>query len=692
MAMLARKRRMTMTKHVVILGMSGAMLMGGMVWAQVHVTSGFIKPTAEELAMTSLPGFPGASAVVLFREEVTNDDMHSVEHYDRIKILTKDGEKYANVELPFYSTMFVDSDHMGDDKSLGEIAGRTIHSDGRIIPLTAKPYLKVIEKQRGVKIQEKVFTLPDVELGSIIEYRYTTRIDDNMYESPNWYIQGELYLKAAHYLWYPTEKNLIDSRQHPIRSISWFPILPEGAIVQRHDLPHASLYSTGPVQYFDLVVKDVPSQVKEEYMPPIASYSYRVLFNFTAEQTAAEWWKDEGKDWSKRLDSFANPNSELKAATQTLIAGAATQDEKLKKIYAAVMALDNTHYSRAHEKREDKAEGEGKVKSAADVLVHERGTATQMTELFVGMARAAGMKAYFMLLPDRSIELFTPTWLSFQQFDDLIAIINVDGKEVFFDPGDRYCGYGHLAWEHTYVRGLRQVDGGTDFGNTSGDDYKANRTSRVANLNMNEKGQITGTIKLTFMGEAAVRWRHAALTGDDESLKHELTKDLEGMVPKSLEVKVGQIDHLKEYEQPLVVVYEVTGTLGTQTGKRLILPSDLFEVGTSAIFPDEKRVQPVYFHYPQLMQDAMRVNVPAGFSVEAVPAEAKISLPGQEVYSFVATEDAKGFTARRDYIQNELIVMPKDYDGLRKYYSQVESKDQESVVLKVERATTSAAN
>ena len=211
---------MRITKHVVSMGLLGTMVMGGMVWAQTHVTSGFIKPTAEELAMTSLPGFPGVSAVVLFREEVTNDDMHSVGHYDRIKILTKDGEKYANVELPFYSTTFVDTEHLGDDKSLGEIEGRTIHADGKIIPLTAKPYLKVIEKQQGVKLQEKVFTLPDVEVGSIIEYRYTTRIDDNMYEAPDWYIQGELYLKAAHYLWYPTEKELIDSRQHPIHSRS----------------------------------------------------------------------------------------------------------------------------------------------------------------------------------------------------------------------------------------------------------------------------------------------------------------------------------------------------------------------------------------------------------------------------------------------------------------------------------------
>ena len=59
-----------------------------------------------------------------------------------------------------------------------------------------------------MKVQERVFTLPDVEVGSIIEYRYATRIADNIYEAPEWIIQGELYVKQAHYIWYPTSKEL----------------------------------------------------------------------------------------------------------------------------------------------------------------------------------------------------------------------------------------------------------------------------------------------------------------------------------------------------------------------------------------------------------------------------------------------------------------------------------------------------
>lgn len=639
--------------------------------------------------MTSLPGYPGVAAVVLDREETTEDDLHVVHHYERIKVLTKEGEKYANVQLPFVTTTG-DSDYDQNDKTLGEIQARTIHADGTIIPFTGKPYLKVLEKSKDVKVQERVFTLPDVEVGSILEYRYATRIADNMYEAPNWYIQGDLYVKSAHYKWYPTSQELTNSREQLINTITWFPILPEGVKVERHDIPQAGL-SPGPRQYFEVVVKDVPPEIKEPYMPPIASFSYRVLFNFTAERTYAEWWKNEGKDWAKSMDSFADVNSTLRKETAAITEGATTDDQKLQKIYAAVMALENTRYSRQREQREDKASGEGKVKNAADVLSHKRGSSSQLTGLFVAMARAAGMKAYFMLVPDRSQEIFVASWLSFQQFDDTIAIVNVNGKEEYFDPGWRYTPYGHLAWQHTLVQGLREVDKGTEFGPTPGDEYKYSQTQRVANLNMDDKGQITGKIDLSFYGSPAVDWRHTALTGDDESLHHALQKYLGDMIPKSLQVKVDSVDGVQDYEQPLKVHYAVTGTLGVATGKRVIMPSDLFESGSTATFADEKRQEAVYFYYPHMVQDALRVNLPQRLAVEAIPASVRLDLPKREVYTFSVTQDASGFTTRRNHLLGELLVMPKDYAELRTFYSQFESKDQESVVLKPSQVTTAAA-
>lgn len=659
-------------------------------FAARRASAQFVEPTKEELSMTSIPGYPGAAAVVLFREEITKDDLHVVLHYERIKVLTEEGKKYANVELGYVTTTGY-YDDPGNDKTLDSIVGRTIHPDGTIIPFTGKPYLKVVEKGKDVKFQEKVFTLPDVEVGSILEYRYATRISDNVFESPDWYIQGDLFVRSAHYAWYPTQHELQDSKGRAITHISWFPILPPGVQLQHREIP-TSTFGADPQQVYEVTVKDVPPVEHEEFMPPTSSFSYRVLFNFQPYVSREDYWKSEGKEWSKRVNSFANPNNELRSATEAITAGATTQDQKLRKIYAAVMVLENTDYTRNHNEREDKANGLGHVDHASDVLKHERGNSTQLTELFVGMARAAGMKADLMLVPDRSQEVFTDYWLSFRQFDDVIAIVNVDGKEMYFDPGSRYCAYGHLAWEHTFIRGLRQKGDETAFEPTPGDQYNYNHLSRVANLQMDIHGELSGKIDLTFSGAAALRWRQVALRGDAESLQHGLRTSLEHMLPKSVEVKDVSVANLDDYEQPLKVSYTIGGTAGTWAGKRLILPADLFLANTVATFPHEKRDIAVYFHYPQLVQDALRINFPPGLSVEAAPSPAKFTFEKLGLYAMTVTPAPTNFTTRRDFAYNTVMFLPTEYPTLRTFYSQFEANDRQSVVIKVAAPATTATS
>lgn len=635
--------------------------------------------------MKSLPGYPGAPAVVLYREELTKDDLHSVQHYERVKILTEEGKKYANVELPYFSSIGT-LGTTGDDKTLEDISGRTIHPDGTIIPFTGKPYLKVLEKASGYKVQEKVFTLPDVEVGSIIEYRYATRINDNIFESPIWLIQDDLFVKEAHFAWWPTTRSLVDEDEKPINTIAWFPVLPADAKIESHELPATSL-NFAPTREYEIHVKNVPPRIKEEFMPPIGSFSYRVNFSFSPYRSQQEYWQAVGKQWSKHANSFANPNGALTEATAKITAGATTPDQKLHKIYAAVMALENTRFTRQHDQREDKASGMGQVKTAADVLVHERGTPTELTLLFVGMARAAGFHAYAMRVPDRTERIFTPMWLDTRQFDDVIAIVNVDGKDVYFDPGARYAGYAQLAWEHTFVEGLRQIDGGTALAGTPGDGYRANHLARVANLTMAADGEITGKVDITYTGAEAVYWRQRALRGDEEELRKEFREAAEHLLPKTLDIEVASMQDVSDYTKPLAVHYKVKGTLGTAVGKRVMLPTDVFRANASSTFPHEKRETSVYFHYPEFVQDAVRINLPAGYTVEAIPTSATYKMNNIGAYAMQVSQTSTSITARRDFVFADCLIERKDYPELRAFYSQLEAKDQETTVLKLTPVT-----
>ena len=246
-----------------------------------------------------------------------------------------------------------------------------------------------------------------------------------------------------------------------------------------------------------------------------------------------------------------------------------------------------------------------------------------------------------------------------------------------------------MAWENTLSRGLRQTDNGTDFAPVPGANYTTTKTQRVADLTMDTHGEVTGQILMTYIGSSALRWRHRALSGDEESLKTGLRTNLEEMLPKTLEVKVSSIENLTDYEKPLVVHYEVKGAFGTPTGKRLILPADVFLVEDVSTFPHEKREEPVYFQYPQTVADAMRIKFPATMSIEALPTETKLKFLDAAQYTLSAKTAPGSFTVQRNALFNLVIVPVKDYGELRSFYTQMETKDKDSVVLKMNAESAS---
>ncbi|MFS8084768.1 MAG: DUF3857 domain-containing protein [Acidobacteriota bacterium] len=86
-----------------------------------------------------------------------------INHYLRIKIFTERGrESQSKVDIPY-----------DNEVEIRDLAARTIKPDGSIVELQKKDFFdRTIVKQGGSKAKAKSFAMSNVELGSIIEYRY----------------------------------------------------------------------------------------------------------------------------------------------------------------------------------------------------------------------------------------------------------------------------------------------------------------------------------------------------------------------------------------------------------------------------------------------------------------------------------------------------------------------------------------
>ena len=639
------------------------------------------QPTPEELKMTSDPAAPDAPAVYLYRDERIDDKVHYQRVYARIKILTAKGkEEFGDIELPYQAHGF----------GIRGIEARTIHSDGTVIPFAGKPYDKELIKNGNVKIMAKVFSMPDVQVGSILEYQYELTYDDTYVEPPRWYVQQNVFVHKAHYHFVPMDLNgdrfvtVTDpmGKERTANRLLYYQMLPGDAKVKSE------------MDGFDLTVENIPPLPDEEYSPPMDSFSYRVIFYYSPEFSGADFWKDEGKTWSKDVDRFASPSDAIRQAVAQLTAPGDNDEQKLTKIYAAVMGLENTSFTREHSAAENRAEGLH-VKTAADIWAQKRGTDDEIARLFIAMARAAGMKADAMIVADRDENFLNTGLLNWNQLEDEIAIVTVGGKEMYFDPGERYCEFGKLHWRHAQVQGMRQSDGGPVLAVTPGLTYPDNRVVRIADLQLAADGKVSGVIRIGLSGVEALRWRQRALTTDEATVRKEFENDLQQRVPDGVVVKTNHFINLTDFNSQLMAVMDVSGSMGTETGKRVFIPGAFFEARVKPLFAETKRENPVDLHYPYEAQEQVTLTLAPGLAMESVPANAKVPLKNLALFQEVYGSKGSQYQQVREMAVGTPLYKADEYPDLRDFFQKANAQDQALLVLKrvpVAAATASAGS
>ncbi|HTV06160.1 MAG TPA: DUF3857 and transglutaminase domain-containing protein [Acidobacteriaceae bacterium] len=629
---------------------------------------GWQQPTPEELTMKSYPADPNAPAVYLYREETVDDTLHMHSLYARVKILTEKGkEMFSDIEIPYEASDF----------GIDSVAGRTIHSDGMVIPFTGKPYDKLLIKEGGLKIMAKVFSMPDVQVGSIIEYRYELRYGDNTLVSPHWMIQQNIPVVKAHYSFVPSSAvnggaeitSTLYGHELVANELLFTPNLPPGAKVQ-----------TEANGTYELDVENIPALPHDDYMPPINSNSYRLIFYYSPFHTGQEYWKTVGKYWSEDFDRFAKPTDKIREAVNGIVSPGDSDAVKIQKIYDAVMKLDNTSFTREHTAAENQAEGV-RIKSAEDIWADKRGTDDEITRLFVAMVRSAGIKAYGAIVVNRDNAIFQPGYLIWSQMDDELAIVEIGGKEVYFDPGQRYCEFGELHWKHTWAGGLRETDDGTQIFQTPGQNYLDNSTRRYAELTLSPNGQIQGVIEVSMKGSPALYWRQAALSTDTATLNKAFGDSLQRAMPPGVVVKTNHFIGLTDPDHTLMVIVNVSGTMGTQTGKHVFLPAVFFEAGDPPKFAEMQRTEPVDMNYPYNVQDQFQVTLPPNIVIDSLPQGGDVPFMPNADYIVKFVSKGNVFAYGRLLRVADPFYKAVDYPALRTFFQKVSADDQQQVAL-----------
>lgn len=610
-----------------------------------------------ELKMTALPEAPGAPAAILYRQVDRDDGRTPHEtNYVRIKILTEEGKKYANVEIPFFKQR----------ENIHNLKARTIRPDGSIVNFDGKVYEQTIVKAKGVKYLAKTVTLPDVQVGSIIEYRYTSDFSEGYVYDSRWVLSEELFTKLAKFSLKP----------NPDFALRWsWPVgLPPGTNPpkEEHD-------------YIRLEAQNVPAFQVEDYMPPENELKYRVDFIYTdsnsLEKDPVKFWKQEAKKQSDSVESFVNKKKAMEQAVAQIVSPNDSPEAKLQKIYARVQQVRNTSFEKEKTGQELKREKQKEVNNVEDVWKKGYGDGGQITWLFLGLVRAAGFEAYPVLVSRRSDYFFNQGIMNPRQLNDTVVLVKVNGQDQFFDPGTAFTPYGLLPWAETSVTGLRLSKDGGAWVQTPAPSSEVSRVERKADLKLTTEGVLEGKLTVTFSGLEAL-WMRIEERNEDETDRKKLLEEMvKEYVPVGIEVELTNKPDWTSSSSSMVAEYtlKVPGWV-TGAGKRALLPVGLFSATEKQLFEHTGRTYPVYFHFPYQKSDEVSIELPLGWKTETVPAPQNQDAKAA-VYVLKAADKSGTIHISRT-LRSDLIMIPKDkYSALRGFFEVVRTGDEEQIVL-----------
>ena len=611
--------------------------------------------SADDMKMTAEPKAMGAPAVFLYRQVDRDDSIGREVNLARIKILTEEGRKYADVEIPFVKSQ----------SQVRNIKARTIQPEGTITEFNGKIYEKTVVKARGIKFLAKTFTLPDVRVGTIIDYSFVMEMNSNYVYDSRWIISDELFTRNAKFSLKPSTDLALQW--------SWPIGLPEGTKPPTKD-----------GSFIRLETWNVPAFQVEDFMPPENTMKFRVEFTYaygSFESDPVKFWKNYNKRWYSTFNDFTDKHKAMEQAVAQIVSPGDAPEVKLQKIYARVLQIRNTSFERDKTEQEAKRAKEKDVNNVEDVWKRGYGDAGDINWLFIALAKACGVEAYSVRVSSRAAYFFDQKLMNGNQLNTDVVLVKLSGKDLYLDPGAKFAPYGLLPWYETQVKGLLLDKEAGQWVTTDLPESAFAKTERKADLTLFEDGTLEGKLTMTFGGLEALELRTEERDDDDTSRKTALEDLVKESVPVGAEVELTNKPDWNSTSSTLVAEYhvKVPGWV-SGAGRRALFPVGLFGNSEKHTFEHAERVHAVYFHHPYLKSDDISVTLPLGWSVSSLPNP--INQDGKAVAYVLKSENVKGSLHISRTMRSDLLMIGQpQYGLLRQFFQMVRTGDEQQVVL-----------
>jgi hypothetical protein len=609
-----------------------------------------------------------AHAVVLNEFGMAYIDEHHdnkliLEYQVKIKILTKEGVDHGNFKIPLRR---------------GETGKEKMVLVDAVTYNLANNSMKEVKMSRNQVVTTSVneywdeasFTLPDVQVGSVIDVRY-------IFESPfifnfyPWKFQSEIP-KLRSEFWVRIPGNYLYNK-----SLRGFLKLSknESSIVK-------DCFTPGPYSADCVLDKyvmiDIPSFVEEDFMTAksnfIAGIEYELseikqfdgrVIKFT------KTWKDVDKELNTHEDFGAQIKKGRSVWEDVVRSTLGKETDSLKKatsIYNFVKEWFawNDHYGKYAELGVRKA------------YESRKGNVGDINLSLIAALQEAGLPADPVILATREEGLPNQLYPIISEFNYVVASLWLGGERILIDATDPLMPFGLLP--ERCLNGNGRLISKKEEDSNWVEIIPREKKKQQISINLKLDGQkLIGDMTIRSFGYEAYEKR-STIKAEGSIEKY---RDMIDRNSNDFTIQNGGIENLDNLYQPLVEKFEIEVALDHADPNTLYLNPFLVERWTRNPFVSNQRYYPVDFGAPVETVFMLNLEYPSSYTLDDMPQSAALTLPqngGRFLFSVSNPENKIVLTSIIHL--SKVVYSPMEYHNLKELFNRIIAIHQSQIVFK----------
>ncbi len=592
----------------------------------------------KEHAMTQCAYDTSASAVILQsigKLTFLPGEPVQMRKYIKIKILSKEGLDWANARIPFY--------YRENIEKVKNIVGQTINmsSNGQVKITTLKPD-QIFTKKVNRYYKVETFTLPNVKVGSIIEYQYDlytyapTNLDD-------WIFQDKI----------PT---LYSSLESKFSGKFRYHVVLRGERIEKKYPPAKGMTNIWALE-------NLPAMRKEPFVNNHWKYAERLKFyaeSFMPRSVLVKRILDQDAFSPYAQRRFGSARKILKKLS---LQGLNTK-QKIELIYNKVRDhfIWNERYGRYPNQ------------SLRTAWKTQQANGAGINLWLATLLKNAKFEAFPILI---STQANGKIWQAFpfsSQFNHLIVAVKIDQKYIFMDAKNKNLPCGLLPIEDLNEVGFIL---NPDFAKFI--PLKSSQPTQTRVFATLDVAKGTASVNVNLQGQQAYQARkHLTKSNAKKAFDNKLSLNNEELPLDKASAK--NLDHLSK---PVQLTAEYHMEEAPDLANILYIKPILWNEYKDNPFKAPQRLYPIEFNYP--FEDIYQLNltIPKGYQVESVPKNVNTKTKDGSIRFLYQTRVFGNQLQVLGKIQFRKSKIPqKNYGAVRELYSQIVEKYQEMIVLK----------